>query len=121
MFWYLKVIRNYVGFSGRAQRKEFWMFTLFNLLITIFLAYLDYLIFDLSLEETGPLGLIYSLAVLLPTLAVAVRRLHDIEKSGWYFLVVLIPLIGPIWMLIMECTDGDRGINIYGPDPKVIT
>ncbi len=130
MNWYLKVWKNYVNFSGRARRKEFWMFTLFNYLVTIALASImgsavsDALISGNmeSLSATGLIGyylyLIYSLAVFLPSLAVAVRRLHDVNKSGWFILINLLPVIGFFWYLIVMCKAGDEGSNQYGNDPK---
>lgn len=130
MNWYLKVWKNYVNFSGRARRKEFWMFTLFNYLVTIALASImgsavsDALISGNmeSLSATGLIGyylyLIYSLAVFLPSLAVAVRRLHDVNKSGWFILINLLPVIGFFWYLIVMCKAGDEGSNQYGTDPK---
>jgi uncharacterized membrane protein YhaH (DUF805 family) len=108
MNWYLKVLQNYVTFSGRARRKEYWMFTLVNVIISIVLAIIDGLIFD---NPVGILRGLYSLAVLLPSLAVAVRRMHDVGKSGWFILI-------PIYNLILACTEGEHGENAYGPDPK---
>lgn len=119
-----------MNFSGRARRKEFWMFTLFNYLVTIALASImgsavsDALISGNmeSLSATGLIGyylyLIYSLAVFLPSLAVAVRRLHDVNKSGWFILINLLPVIGFFWYLIVMCKAGDEGSNQYGNDPK---
>jgi uncharacterized membrane protein YhaH (DUF805 family) len=115
MNWYLKVIKNYAGFSGRARRKEYWMFALFNLIIIIILSAGMAAISP----ELGSLAyLIYSLAVILPSIAVGVRRLHDLNKSGWMILVSLIPFIGGIWILILMCTNGTSGPNDYGEDPK---
>lgn len=111
--WYLKVVRdNYVNFNGRARRSEYWYFTLCNVLISIVLAIIGYVL------ELNFIGDIYSLAVLLPGLAVAVRRLHDVNKSGWFLLIGLIPLIGAIWLIVVLATDGDSGSNQYGEDPK---
>ena len=113
MKWYLKVMKNYTEFNGRARRKEYWMFTLFNMLFYILAAFID-----------GVLGLvfgfsiIYSLVVLIPGLSVAVRRLHDVGKSGWFLLISLIPIIGGIWLLVLMCSDGKAGDNLYGPNPK---
>jgi uncharacterized membrane protein YhaH (DUF805 family) len=105
MNWYLKVLQNYVTFSGRARRKEYWMFVLFNLIVSIVIGIIAGLIrFPL-------LGNLYSLAVLLPSIAVGVRRMHDCGKSGWFLLI-------PIYNLVLACTEGDQGENEYGPDPK---
>ncbi|HWQ71876.1 MAG TPA: DUF805 domain-containing protein [Desulfitobacteriaceae bacterium] len=115
----MTVLRKYVVFEGRARRKEYWMFVLFNL-IFMTAAYL----LDSILSGNMGYGLIYtiySLAVLLPGLAVSVRRLHDIGKSGWFILISLIPIIGCIWLLILMCQDGNAGDNKYGPDPKSVS
>ena len=114
MEWYLKVLKQYADFSGRARRKEYWMFYLFNIIFTIVASIID-----------GVLGmpifyLIYALAMLIPGLAVAVRRLHDVGKSGWMFLVVLIPLVGGIWLLVLMCTDSEAGDNKWGENPKKV-
>tara|TARA_B110000263_G_C14867902_1_gene311654 strand:+ start:36 stop:359 length:324 start_codon:yes stop_codon:yes gene_type:complete len=101
MEWYLKVVKeNYANFDGRARRKEYWMFVLFNAIICIVLSVISSTVYG-----------IYSLAVLIPTIAVAVRRMHDVGKSGWYLLI-------PIYNLILACTDGDSGDNEYGSNPK---
>ncbi|AWH84605.1 DUF805 domain-containing protein [Flavobacterium album] len=115
MEWYLKVVRdNYANFSGRARRSEYWYFILFNLIFLIALYVLAMLIGTIGMALYG----IYALATFVPGLAVAVRRLHDINKSGWYYFVVLIPIVGGIWLLVLLATEGDRGPNQYGPDPK---
>ena len=106
MNWYLKVWKNYANFNGRARRKEYWMFVLFNLIIQYGLQALVFVDESLAL-----LSGIYSLAVLIPSLAVAVRRMHDVGKSGWFLLI-------PIYNLILAATNGDEGSNEYGADPK---
>ncbi|MDD9271530.1 DUF805 domain-containing protein [Paenibacillus sp. GCM10023248] len=113
MDWYLKVLKNYVGFSGRARRKEYWMFVLFNLIISIGLAIIERIL-DIKSVLTG----IYSLAVLLPSLAVTFRRLHDTGKSGWWILIGLIPFIGSIVLIVFNCMDSEPNENKYGPNPK---
>ncbi len=120
MEWYLKVVRdNYANFTGRARRQEYWMFVLFNALIVfaliISLGFIGYLI---DVPEIVSLYVIYILAVFIPSLAVAVRRLHDTGKSGWFYLVGIIPIIGSIWLIVLFATEGDSGPNEYGPDPK---
>ena len=105
MNWYLKVLKQYTDFNGRARRKEYWMFYLFNVIISFILGLIGGLI---NFEY---LGNIYSLVVIVPGIAVGVRRMHDIGKSGWYILI-------PIYNLILLCTNGDEGPNEYGPDPK---
>jgi uncharacterized membrane protein YhaH (DUF805 family) len=112
--WYLKVLKNYVGFQGRARRKEYWMFVLFSAIISIVLSIID-AIANLSSVLSG----IYSLAVFLPSLAVSVRRLHDTGRSGWWILIGLIPLIGAIILLVFTCQDSQEKDNKYGPNPKV--
>lgn len=118
MRWYLEVLKKYTQFSGRARRKEYWLFALFNLIFLIVAAIFDHLIFGVAIEAIGPLYAIYVLAVIIPGLAVAVRRLHDIGKSGWYFLINFIPLVGGIWFLVLMCLDSQPGENRFGPNPK---
>ncbi|MHC0036285.1 DUF805 domain-containing protein [Pseudoneobacillus sp. C159] len=113
MEWYLKVMQNYVGFSGRARRKEYWMFYLVNLIISIILSIVEWTI-GLASVLTG----LYSLVILLPSLAVTVRRLHDTNRSGWWILIVLIPIIGAIVLLVFTVLDSDPYENEYGPNPK---
>ncbi len=101
MSWYIKVLKNYAVFSGRARRKEYWMFVLFNVIFAVVLIIID-LITGLYSKSAG-IGLftsIYSLAVLIPTIAVSVRRLHDTNHSGWWYFIGLIPLAGPIILLV---------------------
>jgi uncharacterized membrane protein YhaH (DUF805 family) len=121
MNWYLAVLKNYAGFSGRARRKEYWMFTLFNFIFLIIAMIIDNVV-NTTVGEL-PYGLFYSLyaiAVLIPGLAVAVRRLHDVGKSGWMILIALIPIIGAIWLLVLMVTDSNPGDNEYGVNPKDI-
>jgi uncharacterized membrane protein YhaH (DUF805 family) len=113
MQWYMKVMRNYVGFTGRARRKEYWMFFLINAIIAVVLAILETLI-----GIPGVLSTLYSLAIFLPSLGVTVRRLHDMGKSGWWILISLIPIIGGIILLIFTCLDSQPGTNKWGPNPK---
>jgi len=129
MNWYLHVIKNYVTFAGRARRKEYWMFFLFNVIFTGVAAAIDNVLgTNFKMEQMGmevalPYGyvyLVYMLFVLLPSISVLVRRLHDIGKSGWMFWVALIPLAGGIWLLVLMVTEGNRGANAYGDDPKAI-
>jgi len=121
MNWYLKVLKNYAVFRGRARRKEYWMFVLFYLIFAIVAVILDNVL-GTAIENIG-YGLfyiLYVLAVLIPYLAVTVRRLHDVGKSGWMILIALIPLIGSIWLLVLMCIDSNPGENQYGPNPKEV-
>lgn len=112
MDWYMGVLKKYVDFSGRARRTEFWMFTLFNIIVSIVLSVIDMML------GFGLLGGIYALAVFLPSLAVGVRRLHDTNRSGWWLLIGLIPLIGFIVLIVFFVQDSQPGDNEYGPNPK---
>ena len=104
--WYKKVVlENYANFNGRARRAEFWWFLLGSVIISIVLQIIDRVI------GIAIFGTIYSLAVLIPSIAVAIRRMHDVGKSGWFILI-------PIYNLILAFTEGDKGPNEYGPDPK---
>lgn len=121
--WYKKVVlENYANFSGRARRSEYWYFVLTNTLIFLVLYGIGVgLVLNQSFMVGGvfsAVALLYMLATLVPSLAVAVRRLHDVDKSGWYYFVGLIPLVGGIIMLIWFCTEGTTGANNYGADPK---
>ena len=113
MTWYLQVLKNYAVFSGRAHRTEYWMFFLINLIITLALYIIEGLV-----GGPGVLGGLYSLAVLIPTLAVSARRLHDTNRSGWWLLIGLIPVIGSIVLLVFMVQDSQEGENQYGPNPK---
>ena len=113
MEWYLKVLRQYADFDGRASRQEYWMFVLFNLIFSLAANFIDYLI-----GSYGVMSGIYGLVLFVPSLAVSVRRLHDVNKSGWMILVALIPLIGFIWLLVLMVTEGTPGENQYGPNPN---
>lgn len=121
MNWYLKCLQQYADFSGRARRKEYWMFALFNLIFTIVAIIFDNVVGTASPGfGTGLFYGLYVLAVFIPGLAVAVRRLHDVGKSGWMFLIVLIPLLGAIWLLVLMLTDSQHGTNKWGKNPKEI-
>ncbi|WP_299060993.1 DUF805 domain-containing protein [uncultured Polaribacter sp.] len=118
MNWYLKVLReHYLDFNGRARRQEFWMFTLINTIISYALSGLDW-VFGLTVFSM--ISLIYSLLVVIPGIAVCVRRLHDVGKSGWYYLLILIPIIGWIWLIVLFATEGEHKPNQWGENPKGI-
>lgn len=120
MQWYLKVLRQYADFGGRARRTECWMFALFNVVILTVLVVVDTAA-RLSIgPHTGLLGSIYLLAVLVPGLAVGARRLHDIGYSGWWQLLGLVPVVGWAVVIRMFCMDGDPEPNRWGPNPKAI-
>jgi uncharacterized membrane protein YhaH (DUF805 family) len=114
MNWYLQALKNYAVFSGRSRRTEYWMFVLFNLIFSIVLGFIDGMI-----GTAGVLGLIYSLAILIPALAVSVRRLHDTNRSGWWLLIGLIPVVGAIVLIVFFVMDSDPGDNEYGANPKL--
>ena len=105
--YYLEVLSEYDEFRGRVSRKKFWMFVLISAIISILLIYINIGIF-----------LVYSLLVVLPSLGVTVRRLHDTNRSGWFLLLELIPLIGGIFLLILCAEEGTSGENKYGKEPK---
>jgi uncharacterized membrane protein YhaH (DUF805 family) len=122
MDWYIEVLKKYAVFSGRSRRKEYWFFVLFNILISIGLTVIDGMIGTANAETgAGFLSGIYSLAVLIPSLAVLVRRLHDTDRSGWWILIGLIPVIGWIVLLVFVVQDGQPGQNQYGANPKEAT
>ena len=112
MNYYVDVLKNYAVFSGRARRKEYWMFVLFNAIVSLVLILLGSLLHFTFLET------IYSLAVLIPSLAVAFRRLHDTGRSGWWILICLIPLAGIIIFIVFMALDSQPGDNQYGQNPK---
>jgi len=119
MNWYLKVLKNYAVFSGRARRQEYWFFILFNFIITIALAFVDGFAGTFDPQTgLGVLSGLYSLAVFIPTFAVTVRRLHDTSRTGWWLLIGFIPLIGAIVLLVFMFLDSTSGPNEYGMDPK---
>ncbi len=119
MEWYLKVVKQYADFNGRARRKEFWMFTLFNFIFAIVAAVLDNILgITASGIPYGPLYGLYVLAMLIPGIAVSVRRLHDREQSGWMLLIGLIPIVGTIWLLVLFVLEGTPDTNKYGANPK---
>lgn len=117
MEWYLKVLREYANFEGRSRRKEYWMFILYNILISFLATVLDAIIGS-KMGGFGFFAGLYALAILIPTIAVSVRRLHDIGKSGWMMIAVLIPIVGGIWLLILFIQEGTPGQNEYGVNPK---
>jgi len=140
MEWYIKVLKNYANFKGRARRKEYWMFVLINFIIyiafmiliiiievisgVIYVSDLKIIITSLmTLFTVTPFSVIlslYVLAILVPSLAVSVRRLHDIGKSGWFILISFIPIVGTIILLVWVCQEGMPEANEYGENPKLL-
>lgn len=123
--WYKKVVfENYANFSGRARRSEYWYFILAQILIffsIIAIASLIGMFLDNSEDVfvvAFSLCSLYFLGILIPYLALVVRRLHDTGKSGWFYLIRFVPFIGGIWILVLMCTEGNFGSNDYGQDPK---
>jgi uncharacterized membrane protein YhaH (DUF805 family) len=113
MDWYLKAIKNYAVFSGRAHRTEYWSFVIINFIIMFLLEFFEGVVWDARI-----LSGIYSLFITLPSLAVLVRRLHDTDRSGWWAFILFIPIIGFLIILIFTIQDGTPGINRYGSNPK---
>jgi uncharacterized membrane protein YhaH (DUF805 family) len=121
MNWYFKVFKQYLDFSGRARRKEIWMFTFINFGVSIVLSILDGILGTTTTGDSDGIGflyLVYWLLSIIPSLAVSVRRLHDIGKSGWWVLINMIPIVGPIWFLVLICMDSDDKPNQWGDNPK---
>ena len=119
MSWYLEALKKYAVFGGRSRRMEYWYFVLFNIIVSIVLGVIDGLLGTSgSYAGAGLLSGIYGLAVLIPSLAVTVRRLHDTDRTGWWILIALVPLIGVIVLLVFALLEGTPGDNQYGPNPK---
>jgi uncharacterized membrane protein YhaH (DUF805 family) len=114
MEYYTKVIKNYAVFTGRARRKEYWMFGLVNAIISFVLGILS----EITLDGSNTLGGFYTLFLLIPSLAVGARRLHDIGRSAWWLLLYLIPIVGWIVLIVFFIRDSQPGTNQYGPNPK---
>ncbi len=123
----LQPLRKYADFQGRARRSEYWLFTLFLIIVSIVL-YVPLIAFSGDMQTTGEInpiaGLlllilgVFGLGTLIPSIAVTVRRLHDTDRSGWWILISFVPLVGGIVLLIFEVLDGTPGPNRFGPDPK---
>jgi uncharacterized membrane protein YhaH (DUF805 family) len=125
MDWMLMPLKRYADFTGRSRRKEFWMFTLLNFIVTIVLYGLIIMGMDFQTGQMGALSMLggglllsYGLAVLVPSIAVHVRRFHDQDKSGWFVLLMFIPGIGGLIVIVFMCLEGTRGPNRFGEDPK---
>lgn len=119
MNWYFDVLRKYAVFNGRSRRREYWYYFLINFLIITALLLIDDQLGWINQEAgMGVLSGIYALAVLIPGIAVAVRRLHDSDRTGWWVLIALIPIIGPIVLIFFLIQDSTPGENRFGPNPK---
>jgi len=114
MEWYLAVLKQYAVFSGRARRKEYWMFALFNLIIAVAIGVVEGVV-----GSGGVLGALYALGVFIPNLAVSVRRLHDSNRSGWWLLLAFIPLLGALVLLYFVVQDSSEEENDFGANPKL--
>ena len=123
---YLDILRNkYADFNGRARRKEYLMWTLYCTIVYLFAMVLDNVLglnFELFGQDLGYGWLYVTIGIthLIPGLGIVVRRLHDVGKSGWFYLIILIPLIVFIWILVLFCTEGDKEDNKWGSNPKLI-
>jgi uncharacterized membrane protein YhaH (DUF805 family) len=122
------VFENYANIKGRARRSEYWYFFLATFILGIISSIIDSILgfkveevrfgaFQNSLQN-GYISSLLNLLLLIPSITVSVRRLHDVGKSGWYLLLFFLPIIGWIWLLVLHCTDSDEGQNKYGPNPK---
>lgn len=119
MEWATLPLKKYADFSGRARRKEYWMFTLLLVVLGFVLGIVEGVLgLSGAVGPYGPLSLLFLLAIIVPSIAVGVRRLHDTGRSGWWMLIALVPFIGGIVLLVFYVLDGTRGPNEYGPDPK---
>ncbi|MBW2959000.1 DUF805 domain-containing protein [Hafnia paralvei] len=119
MGWYIHALKNYAKFNGRARRREYWMFSLSHLIILALILWLSITIETDISGLTSILSILYMIVTLIPHLAVLVRRLHDTNQSGWFYLISFIPFIGPIVLLIFLCKEGTKGDNHYGLDTKI--
>jgi uncharacterized membrane protein YhaH (DUF805 family) len=117
MHWYLHVLKNYANFDGRARRSEYWYFVLVNIAFVLGLNLLDMLVRVLT--GYGPFVTLYALVTLVPGIAVAIRRLHDTDRSGWWVLLALVPLVGLV-LIYFLALDSDGGTNRYGQNPKLV-
>jgi uncharacterized membrane protein YhaH (DUF805 family) len=119
MDWFVGALRKYAVFEGRARRREYWFYVLFWIVIAVALNVVDRMLGMYNAEVgVGPLGGLFWLATLLPSLAVGARRLHDTGRSGWWLLIGLIPIIGAIVLIVFFLIDSQPGTNAYGPNPK---
>jgi uncharacterized membrane protein YhaH (DUF805 family) len=134
MEWMIMPLKRYIDFSGRSQRKEFWMFVLLQVILLVIASFVDVALgygkvdsyaqategysAGFAVNSSGPAVIIVGLALLIPAIAVAVRRLHDTDRSGWWLLFGLVPLVGAITLIVFYCLEGTAGPNRFGEDPK---
>ena len=118
MEWYLKVFRQYSDFESRARRKEYWMFLLVNLIVSIVVGVAGGTLQGIGVPGASALSWVYAAIAIVPSIAVGARRLHDIGRSGWWQLIALVPLVGVIVLLFWAAADGAPGSNLYGANPK---
>lgn len=120
MEWMLMPLKRYADFSGRSRRKEYWMFVLGVFIAAIVLSIVEGILGLTGMVGGvyGPLTTILLLGVIVPSIAVQVRRFHDQDKSGWFVLLALIPFVGALAVLVFMCLEGTKGPNRFGPDPK---
>lgn len=120
MNWYLTALKKYAVFTGRSRRREFWSFFLVNWAVAFIIGFIIGL---RGAEASGGLGaffMLYTLAIIVPSLAVGSRRLHDTGRTGWWLLLGLVPIIGQIALIVIFAQDGQPGENRFGPNPKAL-
>lgn len=117
MEWMLLPLKRYFEVRGRSRRMEYWMFTLFSILVGAATSIVDRAL-GFDWDSTGPLNGLTSLALFIPSFTVAFRRLHDTDRSAWWLLLIFLPIIGWIWLFVLCVLEGTRGPNRFGPDPK---
>jgi uncharacterized membrane protein YhaH (DUF805 family) len=118
MNWYFEVLKQYAVFSGRARRKEYWMFTLISGIVSFILGVAAGILGIVIGTDLSIISWLYCLAIVLPSIGVSIRRLHDIDRSGWWLLLSLIPILGWIVLIVFAAKDSTPGKNEYGPNPK---
>ena len=114
MGWYIEVLKKYAVFGGRAGRKEYWQFFLINTIIALLIALLE-----IQFGCSGAVSIVYSALMLVPSVAVSMRRLHDTDRSGWWMLLNFLPLLGILVLIFFFSQAGTEGVNKYGPDSEL--
>lgn len=118
MSWFIEAIKKYAVFRGRSRRKEYWYFVLFVVIISVVLSLIDVAIGTSTAGGGGLLSTLFSLAILIPSIAALVRRLHDTDRSGWWFFLSFVPIIGAIVLIVFAAQDSSAGTNRFGANPK---